>query len=168
MIELISQLKEDAMDKGLCRPWQGKFKDDLNMQHLVEMYIKGIDFCIANDFPTLDFLRDNLKGKCEPFGVFIDAEVESKNVSDTVLNGECKAFLEYDGYSVSRIYARHSTKASINVSDYAVVTIDAFDKADLVVAVGGEAAVYVNLYGDAHVECIGACIRVRNMNKDTY
>lgn len=77
--------------------------------------------------------------------------------------------MEYDGYTVSRIYARHNSKVSVNVSDHAIVTIDAFDNTDLVVAVAGkDAQVMVNMYGDSKIQCIGDCIKVKYNNKKTY
>jgi hypothetical protein len=115
-------------------------------------------------------MRKNFKGKSEPYGGYVDDEITGlRNAPDVVLNGGCKAMLEYDEYSVSRIYIRHSSQAAVNVSDHAIVTIDAFDSSHLVVAVaGGDAQVLVNKYGDAQVECIGSGIKVNSINKKTY
>lgn len=141
----------------------------MSVEELAALYIKGIDFCISEDYPTLDFLRDNFKGSCEPFGVFVDDEVEKRNAPDAVLNGDCKVFLEYDGFAVSRIFARHNTQGSVNVSDNAYVTIDAFDNTNLVIAVAGsDAQVIVNLYGNAQVEIIGSGVEIKKHNKTTY
>ncbi len=133
--------------------------------------MRGIDFCIRQDYPTLDFMRDNFRGECEPFGIFVDDEIAEpiKNRPDIVLNGACKAMMEYDGYTVSRVFVRHNSQAAINASDYAMVTIDAFDNARIVVATSGEnAQVIVNMYGCAQIECIGVGIKVRYTNKKTY
>lgn len=169
-MELADQLKQDGVAKGLCRLWRGKLKAGMSIESMIQLYIKGIDFCISEDYPTLEFIRDNFRGKCEPFGAFVDDEIsERKNAPDTVLNGVCKAMLDYDSYSVSRIYIRHNSQAAINVSDHAIVTIDAFDNSNLIVATAGEdAQVLVNLYGGAQVECIGVGIQVKKMNKKTY
>lgn len=167
---VVEQLKQDGIEKGLCRLWQRKLTGDMDMSELSELYIKGIDFCISEDYPTLEYLRTTFKGECEPYGIYIDDDVdELKNASDAVFNGDCKAFLEYDGFAVSRVFARHNTKASVNVSDNAIVTIDAFDNSVLVVAVSGDnAQAIVNLYGNAKVEAIGMGITVNYMNKNTY
>ena len=169
-MDVIKELKNDGINKGLCRLWQMKLKPGLNVEELAKLYVRGIDFCIINDYPTLDFIRDNFKGKCELYGVFVDDEERSiKNLPDVVLNGNCKSMMEYDGYTVSRIYARHNSKVSVNVSDHAIVTIDAFDNTDLVVAVAGkDAQVMVNMYGDSKIQCIGDCIKVKYNNKKTY
>lgn len=168
-MELVQQLKKDGIDKGLCRLWQMKLRQDIDYKSLIELYIRGIDFCIMNDYPTVDFIREHFKGKCEEFGVFIDDDVEQKNAPNIVLNGNCRAFLEYDGYSVANIYARHNTRGSVNVSDNSIVTIDIFDDSELNVATAGDdAKVFVNVYGNANVECLGSGIKVINKNKKTY
>ena len=168
-MNLINQLKEDGTAKGLCRMWRIKLQPDLSVKELAKLYIDGIDFCISEDYPTLDFLRDHFKGSCEPYGVFVDDEVSEHNTPDVVLNGYCKAILEYDGYTVSRIYARHNTQGAVNVSDNAIVTVDAFDNSNLVIAVAGsDAQVIVNIYGNARVEAIGSGIEIKKHNKTTY
>nr|UWG79371.1 MAG: hypothetical protein [Bacteriophage sp.]DAP58062.1 MAG TPA: hypothetical protein [Caudoviricetes sp.] len=168
-MELVQQLKKDGIDKGLCRLWQMKLKQGLTYKDLIGLYIRGIDFCIKGDYPTLDFIREHFKGKCEPYGVFVDDDLEQSNLPNIVLNGKCRAFLDYDGYSVSNIYARDSTKCSVNISDYAIVTIDAFDNAELFVATSGDdAKVLINVYGNAKIECLGNGIKVNYKNKKTY
>ncbi|MFR0677948.1 hypothetical protein [Dysgonomonas mossii] len=170
MMELAKVLKRDGVDKGLCRLWRGKLKAGMSIEAMIQLYIRGIDFCICEDYPTLNFIRENFKGKCEPYGAFVDDDItDRRNAPDIVLNGDCKAMLEYDGYSVSRIFARHNTKAAINVSDHAILTIDAFNQSDLIVAVSGsDAQVSVNLYGDSSVQCIGDGIKVNKKNKVSY
>lgn len=170
-MELVEQLRKDGVRKGLCQQYQGLLQGDLSVEELVKLFIGGIDFCIKYNYPTLDFMRDRFKGKSEPYGSFVDDVVQDPlvNVPDLVFNGDCKAMAEYSGFSVSRIFVRHNTQMSVNVSDHAVVTIDAFDNTYLAIAVAGnDAQVIVNLYGDAKVDCMGTGINVINKNKKTY
>ena len=168
-MELVEQLKNDAINKGLCALWQRKLKPGMTTKDLVQLYVEGIDFCVCEDFPTLEFLRNNFKGACEEFGVFVDDDItESINMPDMVLNGACRALLEYTEYSVSRIFMRHTSKAAINVSDHAIVTIDAFDDTELVVATSNKGIAYINLYGNANVEAVGSNIKIRRINKSCY
>ncbi len=168
-MDLINQLKSDGTAKGLCRQWRMKLQKGMSMKDLADLYIKGIDFCISEDFPTLEFIRDHFKGSCEPYGIFVDDVVKEQNIPDVVLNGDCKAVLEYDGYAVARIFARHNAQGAVNVADHAIVTVDLFDNSNLVVAVAGsDAQVIVNLYGNSRVEPIGNGIEINNQNKNTY
>lgn len=174
-MELIERLKADGISKGLCVAWQRKLKADLTVEELAKLYIDGIDFCISEDYPTLEFIRENFKGKCEPYGVFVDDELPPlTNARALVLNGACKAMLEYDGYSVSSLYVRHDSECAVIVSDNAVLSIDLFDNAKLHLSVvGSDADVVVNVYGDkATIEYIGITpksnVRVINNSKTTY
>lgn len=174
-MELIQQLKADGMGKGLCRMWQMKLHAGLSTEELAKLYIQGIDFCISEDYPTLDFLREHFRGKCEPFGVFVDDDISpTKNKPEMVLNGDCRGMLEYDGYSVSKLYVRHNSEVAVIVSDHAVVTIDLFDNAKLHLSiVGDDTNVSINIYGrDTEIEYIGdttlSKAKIINNDKTTY
>lgn len=170
-MELVELLRKDGVRKRLCQQYQGLLKGDLSIEDLVKLFIGGVDFCIKYNYPTLDFMREHFKGKSEPYGAFVDDEIVEPlvNVPDVVMNGDCKAMAEYNGFTVSRIFARHNTQMSVNVADHAIVTIDAFDNTFLAIAVSGSnAQVIVNLYGDAKVDCIGTGINVINKNQNTY
>lgn len=94
MMDLALQLRADGTEKGLCQEWQRKLTRGLSIKRMVTLFIRGIDFCISRDFPTLGFMREHFKGKSEPYGAYVDDTVQLKNAPDTVLNGDCKAFLE--------------------------------------------------------------------------
>lgn len=167
-MELVQQLKEDGIAKGLCRLWQMKLKPGLGIDSLADLYIRGIDFCIKNDYPTLDFIRENFKGKCEEYGIYVDDMVSEKNRKNVVLNGDCKALLEYNGIAVAHIFVRHDSQANIVTCDRSCVIIDAFDDARLTVAVGNESKAMINLYGNAVLDTLIGKAKVIKKNKNTY
>lgn len=174
-MELVEQLRKDGTEKGLCRLWQMKLRGNLDTEALVKLYINGIDFCICEDYPTLDFLRVHFKGNSEPYGVYIDEDMPTlANKADLVLNGACRGMLEYDGYSVSRLYVRHTSETAVNVSDHAVLTIDVFDHSKVHLSVvGDDASVILNVYGsNAQIDFVDgkkpSCVIVNYNNKTTY
>lgn len=162
-MELIEQLKQDGIAKGLCQPWQNKLRDGVSVKRLVDLYVRGIDFCIKNDYPTLDFIRENFKGKCEPYGVYIDKrDLNLREQPNVVLLGGCKGALSYGGYSVCRAFIRHQSEATIKVSGYACVTIDVYDDSLLnLVTVGDHTRVWVKVYGKARINHTGQGIKVK-------
>lgn len=170
-MELIEQIKQDGIAKGLCRLWQGKLKNNLSVKQLVDLYVKGIDFCISEDFPTLAFLRKHFKGRCEDYGVFIDEKMKMpvRNMRNLVFNGECTAMAEYDGYAIGNIYVRGKSLVGVSVMGNAFITIDAFDDTQLAVAVAGSSAkVNVHLYGNAKIIYEGTGVKITNTHKLTY
>lgn len=166
----IEQLKTDGIAKGMCRYGQVELsRNNITTERLAQLFFKQIDFCIGKDVPTLDFLRQNFKGKCEPYGVFVDdPKVECRNRADVALNGDCKADLSYSGFTVSRVYARHTSELNVTACGSAHVTIDIFDEVKLSISViGTKARVLVNVYGNAQVQCTGSA-KIVNKNQATY
>ena len=85
-----------------------------------------------------------------------------------VLNGKSEAMIQYKGYTVSRLYLRHDSEATVCISEFAHVTIDCFDNTRLVVAtVGSDAQVLLNVYGQAQVKATGDGIKVNYKHKNT-
>lgn len=169
-MELVQQLKEDGKAKGLCRMWQMKLKEDLDYNALINLYIRGIDFCIKNDYPTLGFIREHFKGKCEAYGVFVDEQnLILRDMPNVVLHGGCKGTLSYGGFSVCHAIIRHNTNVTIKVFGNACVTIDVFDEATLnLVVVGTMAKVLVYRYGNSVVNYNGSRAKIVFKNKNTY
>lgn len=168
-MEPIEKMRQDGVEKGLCRLYQMKLRDGLSVKELADLYKEGIDFCINNDYPSLDFLREHYRGKCEEYGVYVDDRVAGlQNPKTVVLNGKSEAMIQYKGYTVSRLYLRHDSEATVCISEFAHVTIDCFDNTRLVVAtVGSDAQVLLNVYGQAQVKATGDGIKVNYKHKNT-
>lgn len=156
-MELIQQIKLDGARNGMCRLFQTRLKPGLDTKDLADMYFKGMDFCIGRDFPTLEFMRENFKGTGEMYGVYIDSDnVSTRNPKRAVLIGDSNVKMTFDGFSVSRVFVRHGSMATIRVSGYANLSVDAFDNARIYVdVIGSKAKVIVDTYGDARAVCAG-------------
>lgn len=166
----IEQIKTDGIAKGMCRYGQVELsRNNITTERLAQLFFKQIDFCIGKDVPTLDMLRQGFKGKCELFGVFVDQEdVRERNREELALNGDCKAELSYNGFTVSRVYARHTSELNVTACGSAHVTIDIFDDVKLALSViGSKARVLVNVYGNAQVQCTGSA-KIVKKNQATY
>lgn len=64
MDKLNTDLRDHAVSYGLCQQWQNDWQDNKNQQELIDMYIRGIDFCIEHDYPTVDYIKNNFTGAC--------------------------------------------------------------------------------------------------------
>lgn len=161
-MNIVEQLTLQGVDKGLCSDFQNKIKNSkMSIRYLAKLMKQGIDFCVMYDYPTLEMLRSNFRGKADEYGIFIDGTAHEKN-KDIILNGESKAFLHYDGYTVNSVYVRHDSQASICVSENASVRIDVFDNSYVAISKHGEhSEVSVSVYGtDAKIDLIGEGIKV--------
>lgn len=167
---LNQQVLQSAIQNNICAEWAEKIKTT-DVQGLLKMYIKGIDFCLDNNFPSNDFLKDNGGDLLQQYGIFIDEETLQVSRSKIVLLGGCSADARYNSYDVSEVFIKHHSKATIGVYENAIVTIDAFDDSVLNVVAADNAKVFVNIYGRAKLSFTAtgkSVIKGINKNKNTY
>jgi hypothetical protein len=71
-MEVNKRLARDAKKKGICEEWYGRLIDTKGKDELIKMYLEGIDFCLSNEYPSNEFIRQHFVGTCEAYGVFLD------------------------------------------------------------------------------------------------
>lgn len=140
------ELKKRAISLGLCSEWTNDWRDS-SKDSLCDMYVRGIDFCIANSYPTNEFMKDNFDGVMQNHGIFVDNKLSYGTTSvkprTIIANGRCKGYVNYDKNSVGEIYVRHdsclnivvggSSRVFVNVFDHAKVSIKMLDSMSEVV-----------------------------------
>lgn len=64
-MDLAKELARQAKKKGICKPWYNELKslNGDNINAMAQMYLKGIDFCLANDYPDNGFIRTHFQGQ---------------------------------------------------------------------------------------------------------
>lgn len=146
------ELAEQAKNNEICKEWLEQLKVAPNLNSMLDMYIKGIDFCFSNEYPTNGFIRRNLKGNMEHKGIYLDETIDLHNQKTTICLGD--SWLNFLGneYTVSQIYLKDRVKAKIVAKDSAFIMIDIFDNVELEVEAFGEAKVCVNCYKGAKVK----------------
>ena len=55
------ELRNKAVELGLCDQWQGLWSNDWNDNKMIAKYKEGIDFCLANDFPSVEYIKSHFK-----------------------------------------------------------------------------------------------------------
>lgn len=147
-MKIARELAKEAKKKGICKEWYNQLKRLNEKRELIKMYVKGLDFCLPKNYPSNDYIRANFKGEMEEFGVFLDDELKVTNRRPCVALGNCKGTIEYNGYSVGRLYIKNGCNVEVNASDSSFVMIDIYDDATLLLNVVSETAkVCVNRYG---------------------
>lgn len=146
--EITRQIKDDAIRHGLCQMWRERIKPDMTMDELAQLYTTGHDFCMRNDVPNADFFRQNLKGKCEQYGVYVDDSVSDVNAKKIFLLGKSNASLHYDGHTVAQVFVKHDTSCVVMAKDFSHVTVCAYDNAKVIVNADKCARVYVVAHGE--------------------
>ncbi|WP_183560691.1 hypothetical protein [Mucilaginibacter sp. SP1R1] len=171
MQQINKYILKKAMEAGICEPWADMITDTESVDGLLKMYVKGIDFCLAKNFPSnADLLRLG-RDRLSNYGIYIDKGITGAPGDFVVLLGGCRANLHIDGFSANQLFVKHTTTANINVAGNAFVMIDCFDNAVLNVTASGNSKVVVNVYKYAQVtneSKDGAIIKIVHKNKSTY
>lgn len=165
------ELSKSAKNHGICDDWNSQLMLMDDKDALIDMYLRGIDFCIRNDYPSNDYIRQNFKGSMEHKGVFLDDIYTVKNLRKVVLLGKSSGDVEFTDYHVARIFCKHESITNIVVNNHAIVRIDAFDNSVVKLNCSGSAKVTVNLFGEAKVfnnSPLNARVRIVYKNKKTY
>ena len=59
LVRINKELRDTAIEKELCDEWQKKWEKDLSEDMLVKMMFKGLDFCLANRYPSNEYIIKN-------------------------------------------------------------------------------------------------------------
>lgn len=160
-MELSNLLLSEAVKNGLCRPWQENWRGD--MDSLMSMYKKGIDFCIEHDYPSLDIIRRYLKGKTEGYNVYVDSDSNVSIYADTVVVlGDSKMEIQIADYGVVSLYILHNSEVTVSCGINSIISVEAYDNS--VLNVHGTTNVSVYRYDNSQVEGEGVKIFNRKRN----
>ncbi|MCL1658599.1 hypothetical protein M2T79_18490 [Elizabethkingia miricola] len=133
-----------AAEKGICKPW----REDMakaTMKEYCEMFFKGSDWAMENDFPSLGLLR---KYKTTShYGLYTDAQLKTKNAKQIAFFGESVAELEYNEYNIGEVYIRHKSNVKIIAKDNSIVYVTVADGATVEIESTENAKVTVYQYG---------------------
>lgn len=142
------QLKEQAKELGACEKGLKNF-EHLGEQDLINRYIHFVDFAIANNFPSNDFIRKNFdQTLLEHNNIYVDSEFERRNARQVVIvQGKSSGTLLFDGYVTADVYIRHDSEVTIDCSRMSKIFINLYDNAKIHVTQRDGASVYVYRHG---------------------
>lgn len=124
-INLSEQLKAEAIERGLCEKWQREWGENPSPKELIEKYKKGIDFCIAHDWPSPDFAKRHFGGIMHDYGIYVNENVEIEDANGVyVLLGKCTGVIKSVWFSLADIYILHDSDVKIVASDGAKMYVN--------------------------------------------
>lgn len=129
---LSKRLKGEAVKLGLCEQWQGEWPDGASKDDMAEKFVRGQDFCIKHDWPSVNVIKRYFGDVMHRHGVYADEGCFLSNVPTLIFVGNCEGHVVIDGRHTSTIYVRHTSKVEVKAK--------------------GEARVFVSVYDDAVVE----------------
>lgn len=102
-------LMKDAKTKGICLNGYSEMKDCPDIDSLIDFYIRGIDWCLENNFPTLQYLRANFSN-IQDKGIFVDQKFRGKTFSNLQTyifhncSGTIKVAMDYKHAVIPMLY----------------------------------------------------------------
>lgn len=152
--------KEKAVSLGLCDQWQQEWEDNSSKEVLIGKYLRGIDFCIKHNYPSVDFIKEKFGDAINLFGIYADDDARIVNKHMTVLLGNTNARVSMQGV-VGEVYVRHQSTVSLVATNYAKVWVNALDFTKVRIYCDKTSKVFLHNYGDATIEKHGENIYVK-------
>lgn len=145
-MELSEELKQEAVSLGLCSEWTNEWGTP-DKDELCDKYVRGIDFAIRNNFPSVEYMKANFEGIMQKHGIYVSQEICLLNPNMVIANGNCFGNIYYDRFSVGRMYVRHDSNLTVYVSGNAKIFISLYDSAKISVFCKDRAQAYIYLNG---------------------
>ena len=119
---LRKRLAAEAEKAGICDEWRRKILKAPSREYLLQLFIKGLDFAILNDFPS-DELAAEFNDIAPAYGIFLNREGSwrTDNRKHIIAREAVITPANYDGFSVGEVYALHGGAVEIIARGYAVV-----------------------------------------------
>lgn len=153
---------------GMCDKGQNGLMSADSIADLVTEYWRGIDFCLAKDYPRLRIMK-RFQAEFRKQHVYLGEAVTLTNEKRAAFLGGCVVEYDADGYSASYLYVKHNSKLTIKALGHACVMIDALDESIVDVECAENAKVIVNLYAHASVSsAIGDNVKIVHKHLNTY
>ncbi len=136
----------EAKKKNICGEWSSEMLKQNDIKPLCDMYFKGDDWAMKNDFPGVETIR-RFKGNSDQHGLYVDFRGEIENKEKTALFGNSDAELQYSGYFAGKLIIRHNSIAQVRATGNAVLYVNLLDNAIIDVSAEEKAKVVIYQYG---------------------
>ncbi len=143
-IELSKTLRESARSNGLCDKWYNEWKDSCSPKDLADKMFNGLDFVLKLHWPSNDFIKEHFSLDFRrEVNVFVDDKYSVANPEQSLILGNSEITARFNGASHGNIHVRDNSSLNltaknrsfviIHLYDNAIVTVEQFDKASVIV-----------------------------------
>lgn len=161
------EIKKEAERLGCCQQWLSNW-GECNEQELINRFIHGIDFCIAHNYPSNEFIKKNFDEEVlHRNNIYVDCDIQRRNPRQiVVVQGKSTGLIMYDGFNTADIYVRHDSDIVVDCTRMSKIFISVYDNAKVKVIQKDGATVYVYTHGDkCQVEVEGEVMIRKSANK---
>lgn len=170
-MKINKELASKARKLNICKPWYDMLKKAEDKDTMMRMFVKGIDFCLEHDFPSVEYFEKHGKEVIEKHGVYVNKTIECVNSPFTVLLGYCKSVFINTEYGFSQLFIKHQSVVDVTLKDHSFTVIDVFDDSIVIGTASGNAKVLINKYGNPRINILkmdNATINIIDKKQKTY
>lgn len=157
MMTIAEKYKEEGHALGICERVYNALGRDTTRRELIEQWLAELEFCLQKGWPSAERVKEDFGDLIHDYNVFVDEKVQVDNAENVVLNGKCEALLRY-GNHTGRVFARHNSELTVEVSGIGRAFISIYDDANVKVKAGSYAKAFVYRHGRGKVESEGNVI----------
>lgn len=141
--ELSEKLKSQAINLGACEKGLSEW-GNLDKYELCEMYIRYIDFCLLNRYPSNEILKKEFTGVREKFNIFVDdTNLFISNPKWSIFNGSCDCVVTFNDFGIGEMYVKDNSHVSLVALDDSIVHVSLIDDAKLDIVSSKYTSVFV-------------------------
>ena len=171
MNDLTEHLAKQAMKYGICDQWYSELVKIEDRKALMDMYVRGIDFCLRNNFPSNEELEKYFSDIMPDMGVYLNMPIDVKNIRPCVCLGNTYGKYTIGDYCAGEIFIKHDAKIDIVAQDNAFLMVNLFENAIINVTANDRAKVCIKQFGGtiAHKESgLDAIIKITQRNPNEF
>lgn len=150
--QLNTLLRKEAVSLRICDKVLDQWDADKGDGELVALGYKNIDFLLKHHWPSnqtlkniwpADFMRSH--------GVFVDDRLSVNNPENSLVLGESKITMRYNGWNIGRVYVRDDAHVFITAKNKSTVFVHAFENACIGIEQHDDARVVIIRHSDSVV-----------------
>jgi hypothetical protein len=145
--QLRRELTAEAVKAGICEEWREKIANAPSREYLLTLAVKGLDFVILNDFPSLR-LAAEFDDIAPHYGLYVNKPIEARNQKRVIARGaQSRGRAIYNGFQVGEVYAYAGAEVEVIVEDHAYTAITVEAGAKVIVKTAGKATAKIFNHG---------------------
>lgn len=120
------QLKIDGIEHGMCLKFREEW-DDPSVDDVCSYFFRGMDFCIENNWPSVDQIKEALTfEEASSHGIFY-ASGKAVGMLQVCALGDATVHVYVPDMTTCDVYARHNSKVHLHVGARAKCYVSVLD-----------------------------------------
>ena len=150
--EINIELRRQARQLGLCDKWFNEWDLNSGYQELIDKYKKGIDFAMEHNFPSNEFIVENIdKEILEKNNIYVNTEFYEYNPKSDCVVLDSEGKLIFGGFAVRDIYINGESDVEIEAADNSKIFVTIYNGASVHIIQRGLADIHVYNYGHGKI-----------------